>query len=381
MRTLQIVFYGDPNGYPPIINAVRALSEAGWSVEIVCRGERSHADVGWPAQATLVRGPASGGPAWREYAAFVRMAWRRAKRGEIVAGHDMHGLLPAALMARKSGSPLVYQCHDFADAARKLPAGSRIVKAFEPMLARGAALVVVPDERRGAVMRGELGLREPPLVVPNAPRAAPSAAAGRLREALRSRGHGAGRVVLRQGRIGPGHGIEATIRSMPGWNDPSASFVLMGPGDADFVRRISTLAAECGVADRVVVLPPVAYDEVAAFTREADVGHALYDPVNVNHVEMGTASNKVIEYMAAGIPSIVADTPSFRELLSKARFGLAADPSSEAAIAGAVNRILGDPALAAELGTAGRRAFEEDLQYDRHAAILRERLEALARGG
>ncbi|HET9471133.1 MAG TPA: glycosyltransferase, partial [Usitatibacter sp.] len=117
--------------------------------------------------------------------------------------------------------------------------------------------------------------------------------------------------------------------------------------------------------------------EVAGFTREADVGHALYDAVNVNHVEMGTASNKVIEYMAAGIPSIVADTPSFRELLSKARFGLAADPTREAAIAGAVNRILGDPALAAELGKAGRRAFETDLQYDRHAAILCERLEAL----
>jgi len=97
----------------------------------------------------------------------------------------------------------------------------------------------------------------------------------------------------------------------------------------------------------------------------------------VNHVEMGTASNKVIEYMAAGIPSIVADSPSFRALLAKARFGLAADPSSEAAIADAVNRILGDPALAADLGAAGRRAFEAELQYDHHAAALRARLEAL----
>jgi glycosyltransferase involved in cell wall biosynthesis len=381
VRTLQIVFYGDPNGYPPIINAVRALAEAGWSVEIVCRGERSHGEVRWPAEATLVRSAAARGGAWREYAAFVRLAWKHAKPGAIIAGHDMHGLLPAALMARKAGSPLVYHCHDFADAARNLPAGSRIVKAFEPMLARRAALVVVPDERRGAVMRRELGLREPPLVVPNAPRALSIAPPGRLHEALASRGHARGRIVLRQGRIGPGHGIEATIRSMPRWTDPSASFVLMGPGEADFVRRISALAAECGVAERVVVLAPVPYDEVAGFTREADVGHALYDPVNVNHVEMGTASNKVIEYMAAGIPSIVADTPSFRELLSRARFGLAADPSSEAAIAEAVNRILDNPALAAELAAAGRRAFETDLQYDRHAAVLRERLAALGAAG
>jgi len=377
VRTLQVVFYGDPNGYPPIINAARALAESGWSVEIVCRAERSHGEVPWPAGVTIVRGAPSPRHRWLEYAAFVRLAVKRAKRGAIVAGHDMHGLLPAALMARKAGSPLVYHCHDFADAARALPAGSRIVKAFEPMLARRAALVVVPDERRGAVMRRELGLRETPLVVPNAPRASASPPPGRLREALARDGRAPGRIVLRRGRIGPGHGIEATIRSMPRWIDASASFVLMGPGEADFLRRISALAAECGVADRVVVLPPVAYDEVAGFTREADVGHALYDPVNVNHVEMGTASNKVIEYMAAGVPSIVADTPSFRALLAKARFGLAADPSSEAAIAGAVNRILGDPALAAQLGAAGRRAFEADYQYDRHAAILRERLEAL----
>ena len=377
MRTLQVVFYGDPHGYPPIINAARALADSGWRIEIVCRAERTHGDVRWPAGVTLVRAERSPRHRWGEYAAFVWMAVKRAKRGAIVAGHDMHGLLPAALMARKAGAPLVYHCHDFADAARSLPAGSRIVKAFEPMLARRAALVVVPDARRGDVMRRELGLREAPLVVPNAPRASPSLPPGRLREALAVRGHPPCRVVLRQGRIGPGHGIEATIRSMPRWSDPSARFVLMGPGEPEFVSRISALAAEWGVADRVVVLPAVAYDEVAGFTREADVGHALYDPVNVNHVEMGTASNKVIEYMAAGIPSIVADNPSFRALLAKARFGLAADPSSEAAIADAVNRILGDPALAADLGAAGRRAFEAELQYDHHAAALRARLEAL----
>ena len=87
--------------------------------------------------------------------------------------------------------------------------------------------------------------------------------------------------------------------------------------------------------------------------------------------------SRPVNQLVAKLPALNLHLDRVRALLAKARFGLAADPSSEAAIADAVNRILGDPALAADLGAAGRRAFEAELQYDHHAAALRARLEAL----
>jgi glycosyltransferase involved in cell wall biosynthesis len=378
VKPLQVVFYGDPNGYPPIINLARLLSESGWSVEILCRHERTHADVPWPVETNIVRcGPRSG-HRWGEYLGFVREAGRHARSDAIVAGHDMHGLLPAWLMARASGAPLVYQCHDFTESSRRLPAGSRVVKLLEPVLARSARLVVAPDAGRARAIRAALGLAEDPLIVPNAPRLDARGASGRLREALAARSAKLDRIVLRQGRIGPGHGIEATLHSMPRWSSPTWGFVVMGPADPAYVDRLRESARKLGVAERFVVLPPVAYDEVAGFTREADVGHALYEPININHVEAATASNKVIEYMAAGIAAIVPDFPSFRELVARTGGGMPVDGTKPDAIAAAVNALLGDPALAGRLGAAGRRAFEAELHYDLHAARLRDRLEALA---
>jgi glycosyltransferase involved in cell wall biosynthesis len=375
VKRLQIVFYGDPNGYPPIVNCARHLAAFAWEVEIICRDARTHAEVAWPPEAILRRIPASGGHRWAEYADFVRRAFRFARPDAIVAGHDMHGLVPAAMMALRSGAPLVYQCHDFAAVGRDLPAGSRIVKALEPALARRASAVIAPDERRAAVIRSRLRLASLPLVVPNAPRLAAKIPPAKLREALGRNGMHE-KIVLRQGRIGPGHGIESTLRSMPLWAGTSWAFVLIGPADPGFARRMSSLADELGVSARFAMLPPVGYDEVAGFTREADLGHALYEPVNVNHAEMGTASNKVNEYMAAGIPSIVPDSASFASLLS-AGCGLPVDVTSPANIAQAVNRILGDPALAREMGAAARGAFESRLHYERGGDALRARLEAL----
>ena len=116
----------------------------------------------------------------------------------------------------------------------------------------------------------------------------------------------------------------------------------------------------------------------AADTADADVGHALYDPVNVNHREMGTASNKLLEYMAAGLACIVPDTPSFAALLARAAFAVPCDPASPEAIAAAVDALLAAPGMAREMGAAGERLFREELAWDRTFPALLARLEALA---
>jgi glycosyltransferase involved in cell wall biosynthesis len=177
--------------------------------------------------------------------------------------------------------------------------------------------------------------------------------------------------------VGPGHGIEATIRSIPRWLSKSWGFVVVGPADPKFAGTLRALAEELGVAEQFVVLPPVSYDEVSSLTVDADLGHALYDPVNINHVEAGTSSNKLLEYMAAGVPVLLSNTASFSDLLGRVGCGVLAAPDDSQAIAAAVNRVLADPDLGRELGGAGKAAFDEELNYDLHFAQLKLRLDEL----
>jgi glycosyltransferase involved in cell wall biosynthesis len=66
----------------------------------------------------------------------------------------------------------------------------------------------------------------------------------------------------------------------------------------------------------------------------------------------------VLEAMACGAPVVSSDRTSLPELVEGA--GLLADPEDEAALAAACERVLGEPALAAELR---ERGFERAAAY------------------
>jgi glycosyltransferase involved in cell wall biosynthesis len=292
----------------------------------------------------------------------------------------MHGFLAARLLATLRRKPLIYHCHDFVEGKARLSVGARVVRAFERRFARTADAVIAPDADRAAVMARELRLTRPPFVVANAPLRRPSGSGEPLRRALLERGLDLEAIVLRQGVLGPGHGIDATLRSVPHWAGERWGFVLMGFGEQRYLDELTALARSLGVEKQFAILPPVAYDEVAAYTVGADVGHALYDPVNVNHRFMGTASNKIMEYMAAGLPVLVSDTDSFRRLVQRYRCGLAVDEMSPPSIADAVNSLLGNPEQQRAMGEAGARAFEQVFCYERQFAPVLETINALCDG-
>lgn len=375
---IEAIFYANPDGYPPIINSARVLAAAGHQVDILCRLGDTPSNVAYPPTVSIRRLAVDARHTMRAYLSFVRTTWRLADSSAAVfVGHNMHGFLVARLLAARFCRPLVYHCHDFAEGGVGLALGGRLVRVFEKRFARTADVVIVPDAERAQVVAGALHLSRPPLVVANAPlRCAP--ASTRLRQWLAERGFSFARIVFRQGRIGPGHAIAATVRSLPLWDDPTWGFVVMGLADGDYVQHLNNLARQQRAAERFVILPPVGYDEVAQFTSGATVGHALYEPINVNNRYITTASNKIMEYMASALPLLVSDQPGLRALVERYDCGLAADESDPASIAAAVNALLGDPARARQMGANAVRAFEEEFRYDRQFEPVLAALQELA---
>jgi starch synthase len=376
---IQHVFYANPDQYPPIVNSVRLLATSGYRSEIFCRFTGESQPVALPDQVTITRIDKGGGSSWREYAGFIWQVLRQPS-GEagLFVGHDMHGLLPAWLLSRRYRRPLVYHCHDLAE---NVQGGGRYVKMAERLLARTADLVIVPDLERGKAVARALALKRDPVIVANAPLQASRASGEKLLQAVAARGRSYTRILLRQGRIGPGHALEATIRSLPLWASRDWGLVLVGMGAPDYADALARLAGELGVGNQLVLLPPVSYDEVLRLTPGADAGHALYEPVHINHLYPTTASNKLLEYMAAGLPVLVSDRPGLRVFVDKYECGLTADESSPESIAAAVNRLLGDPDLARRLGAAGARAFAEELNYERQFAPVLEAVRGLIDAG
>jgi glycosyltransferase involved in cell wall biosynthesis len=374
-RNFQLLFYNDPDNYPPIINGVRILAEEGASVRLTCRTSGVSWGVTYPSSVQVERLASAQTGSWREYARYLLTVLRRAGRPPTAfLGHDMHGFLPARLLGWRFRRPVVYHCHDYAEPGRGLPLGSRVVSRFEHRFARTADLVIVPDAERGGVIAQHLGLRAAPTIVANSPAARPAHDGQRLRRTLAEAGYDLERIVWRQGKIGVGHAIESTVRSIPMWRSPRWGLVLMGIVDAPFVAEMQGLARSLGVERQFVVLPPVRYDEVAEFTPGGDLGHALYDTIHINHQFSTTASNKILEYMAAGIPLLVSEAPGLRALMERHGCGVVADAGQPAQIAAQVNQVLGDIPRAKALGDAGAVAFEREYSYGRQFEPVVSRL-------
>jgi glycosyltransferase involved in cell wall biosynthesis len=87
---------------------------------------------------------------------------------------------------------------------------------------------------------------------------------------------------------------------------------------------------------------------------------------------------KIFEYLAAGIPCIASDFPLWRRMLGSHDCIVFVDPTDPVAIAGAINRLRSDPALARRMGENGRRAVLDRFNWNAQGEALVELYRSLS---
>lgn len=71
-----------------------------------------------------------------------------------------------------------------------------------------------------------------------------------------------------------------------------------------------------------------------------------------------------------GRPVVASDLPRMAAIVRSTGCGIVVPANDPAAHAAAIRRLLDDPALARDMGAAGRRAFEEGLAFEHEADAL-----------
>jgi phosphatidylinositol alpha-1,6-mannosyltransferase len=152
------------------------------------------------------------------------------------------------------------------------------------------------------------------------------------------------------------------------------TFVICGEGPES--RNLETLAAELGLADRVVFTGRVDRETVARYFAACDVF------VLASIVE--AAGNVLFEAMAAGRPVVCTDAGGPAEYVSDGETGFVVPVGDDRAIATRLEQLLDNPSLADQLGREGRRRTIDQFDYRRMITDLldlyREALEIGRRG-
>ena len=303
----------------------------------------------------------------RTLRALIELA--RERGAKAVVSHQSKGHVYGGLVARRAGLPEIWWQHS---TPRRIPVD--IVSALVPTdTIVGGSDEVLAHQRRLTPRRR---LAKVHYGVPVAEIARREGSGARIRSALGWEGAPLVGIV---GRLQPWKGQEVFLRAAARITAarPDVRFLVVGGAvlgtEGSYPDDLRRLAGELGLDGRV------------HFAGHQEDVYPWFDALDVVvHASIGEPFGLVlVEAMALGKPLIATNVAGPTEIVEDGRSGLLVPPGDPRAIADAVERVLGDPALAAALGKgASERAllFTEERMAREVALILEDVLER-ARSG
>ena len=359
-----IAIWADPAMYIATIFTARMLSERGISVDLLYRTPNSHlnmvSDVDFGGRSRKL--PVGGGyTGWRDkidYAKFIIKAitWAWREKPEAVIGCNTLGIVAAfSVKLINPKTRFIYHNFDFDVSTKGLGSLGRLLRWVELISARRAEITIFPAPERAAEYKAMAQLKREPWSVLNCfPLSWPRQKTGELQRLLESKGLFFDKLVVQLGSIGPFHGIEATIRSVLEWKG-NWGLIFAGISIGSYLEDMQKLVFELGLANRVILLPSVPYS----------LGICLYEPCNLSHAYMAGTSQKLNNYLVAGIPSIVSNSPDFIAFVEKYKTSKVAEATDPLSISQAVNSLLCNPEEYADYCHAVKQAFKSEFNFEK----------------
>lgn len=134
--------------------------------------------------------------------------------------------------------------------------------------------------------------------------------------------------LIYQGRVSDGHGLLEIIKSLQYRHN--IDLTIIGEQEPKFVIALKNCIKELNLESRVYLIPPIgSYLDLVEFAKSYDVGIAINVPQSVHYSTAATASNKIYEYPAMGMPILYYDNKHYNKYLSKYKWAFPTDLTIE----------------------------------------------------
>lgn len=281
---------------------------------------------------------------WVHAGLLVRIALHRAA---VVHAHDVNTLPTAWLAARLSGARLVYDAHEVSTSREGYARFRKWVACIEKTLMPRAEGTITTTQSRAKFFARAYGITRP-LVLQNRPCLIASPPSQRIRHEL-----GLKRpwpIVLYQGGLQQGRGLERLLRVAVTLQ--RAYFVLIGGGR--LTTPLKMLSEALGLTKRVHFIPTVSLADLPSYTASADIGVQPIENTCLNHFT--TDSNKLFEYIIAGLPVVATAFPEIRKIVRSHAVGLLVTAGSDQSLHRELQRLIDEPLLRQTLAQNAKNA-------------------------
>lgn len=169
--------------------------------------------------------------------------------------------------------------------------------------------------------------------------------------------------------VGVGRGLETLFQALPHLTAPS-EIHLRGVCPPSTRRWLDALIPN-DWRSRVFIHPTVPNDKLLSRIAEHDVGLALEQPQIISRDL--TVTNKLFQYLQAGLAVVATDTSGQREVMSRCEGTVdLIPPNDPLALARALNNLLDAPQRLSSAKTAALKAAQHEFSWERQAEVLLE---------
>ena len=275
----------------------------------------------------------------------------------LIMSHGLQEQCLALWLNLFFGIPYVCHVHEIFESS-ELTFWNRTFFFFEGMALRKARATFFPDSNREDIYRKRYLLKQKGNILFNCPR---------LRNPpqrnidLRKRYNLSPDSVLLTyvGGIGPANLLEETLCAVA--PIPNVFLFILGWADEHFLFQLKDLIRNLHMLNRVIFIDGV--NLKWEYLENSDIALSLYRPNTLRRKYVATASNKLMEGLAAGIPVIVSNEPDFKNIVEGLSVGICSELSIDS-IQKVVQFLVNNPSERRRLGENGYRAHNDLFHYE-----------------
>jgi glycosyltransferase involved in cell wall biosynthesis len=283
------------------------------------------------------------------YLWFIRSV--TGSRADVYHAHDLNTLLPAVVMAHRTGGSVIYDSHEYflERNVQRSFFWQKIWSIMESsLIKRVNAVITVSDSIADALsLRYQI---KKPTVVRNVQPYMPYRTSESLNQLPELQDHGC--IAIYAGRITSGRGLENLIEASHFLD--RVTIVIMGRGSTAYVSAISKKISQESLNQSVILLPAVEPELVHEYLCSANIGLMPTENICLSYY-LG-AGNKLFHYLMAGLPVVVADHPEKRRIVNQFDVGFVVDENNPKEIASAIQTLVDDNEMRSRFSMNGLEA-------------------------
>lgn len=171
-------------------------------------------------------------------------------------------------------------------------------------------------------------------------------------------------VILYQGSINPGRGLELMIETMP-----LLEAHLLIVGDGPELVKLKELVSRFNLENKVEFTGRLLPNTLRSLTSTATVGISIEEPLGLSYIS--ALPNKLFDYIQARVPVLVSDFPEMRKIVSTYNIGMVLKKRTPEALASVLTKIIYEETLRKEWEVNLEKAAIE-LCWEKESLKLKE---------